>query len=151
MLKLLFPIFIALSVTNAVASAEGIYLASKKVFMVGHFTAEECLGDGAEWLEEHCFFEANDEVRISADLLEISTIGHNAHSCDFSEPYSVLANGDLYSKVEVSDYGHQITTCEVTVKSTDNFATINVSTEGEGCSYFCGMRSVLDIENAVKQ
>jgi len=153
MLKLLIPILIILSSHKVLAapSYEGRYHAAKHIYMVGYMSEAECQSDGGEWLEEHCFFATYDELTIDADKIVIETIGHNAHTCVFEESFTQQDAQTLISKVEVTDYSDEILNCEVRVTTNDEWMSAKVSATGEGCHFFCGMRSVLDIESAIKQ
>lgn len=153
MLKLLFPIMLLMNTRSVLASdsISGVYVAPKSIYMVGYMNEGECLSDGGQWAQEHCFFATQDEVRLENGKVSISTIGHNAHECYLEADLTSISSTTLISNVAVDSYDGEMLSCEVRLESDDSFETLSVTSSGEGCHYFCGMRSVLDIEKAYKQ
>ena len=73
----------------------------------------------------------NNRARLS---FEISTIGDNAHTCNLS--------GDIRNDQAVLVEDNKDKPCIVTFESTEK--GVNVSSNGEACRYYCGMRASFD-------
>lgn len=148
---------IALSLLFSVVSAsavekEGTFEVVRPAFMRG-YDSKACKTDGGVYLGDGlCKFEngggATAEVKATAEdkdsfLISLSSVGTNAHMCDFSGKATRVSDYHLLS-LNNGDEGK----CEVSVFYTSP-ETIAIKTNGE-CSEFCGANMMLDEENLTR-
>jgi len=146
MKKLFALAALMMSVSVFAVEIEGKYEVVRPLFMRGYH-AKACIADGGVYVGDGlCKWEkgGGSSVVISSTEtnfeLEISSVGTNGHTCDFSGKAALISDYHLVSK-ENGDEGK----CEVNVFFT-SVNTISVKTNGE-CSEYCGANMMLDEEN----
>jgi len=116
---------------------------------------KDCEEDGGQWDAEAeiCLVQVADEIRISKKeekySVQIVTWGGNLHSCAFEGPAKKIGKDKLQSTVEGAVWGEndwEEKDCVVDITFNDKNS---VSVEANwACQIYCGMRAVLNIENA---
>ena len=167
--KLLFSILILCFSSVAMSlpeQLEGVFAYAHHTGIVGYEDEKSCAADQGDWDQdmELCFFNVEDSVQVKKTQvpevfqLNVDTVGSNGHSCSFEGEATVQSNDLLMSSVktevwqenaQTGEWESVSATCEVTVKYAD-INTTAVSTNGN-CQEFCGMRAILDIEEAKRK
>lgn len=140
--------------TFAVAPAKmvGQFIVKQSVPMM-MYTASECKTAGGSWDGEVCVVDSQDSVTVTnlrgKFNLEVSTIGNNAHMCDFSGP-AQRVNGKLLVAAVKSEFydgkAWKKGVCKVSVKYA-GANSVSVATNGK-CGSFCGSNVHLEIDGA---
>lgn len=146
-MKSLFALSLFFSVVSASAvEIEGTFEVVRPLYMRG-YKAKDCKNDGGEYMGDGlCKWEKGGgssavvKATETSFLLEISSVGTNAHTCDFSGKAALVSGFQLSSKNN-GEEGK----CEVNVFYTSP-ESIAITTNGE-CSEYCGANMMLDEEN----
>lgn len=133
---------------------------------VSFFDYEEasCVTEGGAWSDGACWFQEEDRVTVepreNGFFVTVSTIGHNAHTCEFEGPAKEIAPGTLLATAETEilvrdENGEgdrfEPATCDLTLRyGNDGNLSVSVA-DRVTCHDLCGVNARLDIEQAIRK
>lgn len=137
---------------------DGYYTKTKEIYFHNYPTEILCEADNGSWdaETESCLFEATDEVQVSKVgpnqyLVDVNTIGTNAHTCTFTanayamSPKALRAIAPSEPNEQQNQQWPPQRKCEVYLEF--NGDKVDVEDNGK-CRSFCGARAQLFIEGA---
>ncbi len=147
----MFRMIISIAIISLTATATikyaGTFRYPHPVLMLAYQDRETCRKDGGSWHDDACHMDGEDRLEISrlpgkakGFRVYVTTLGGNAHTCEFTGTGTVAKPGVITARSEDSPG------CLVTVTYSGPDA-VSVSATGE-CRYFCGANASLDIEKA---
>lgn len=156
-MKILALALISLTSFAAELNVAGTFSYPHQIAFFSYADQSACEGDQGKWDDGLCFFDAEDTVEVAAAAdgkfnVKVDTITTNAHMCSFEAEGVIQGNGIVASaESEIWDGDKSVpATCVVTTSYVDG-NTVNVTTNGEACNYFCGANASLAIEGATRK